>query len=610
MKIGSESEESRSLESNEKSKQDDSTFKDNATREERHMVNEAIFDEETIKYSSVNISRTTKPDEKELETTALPAVLTTIKKGKYLGLVPPTDDNINASIPNTAEVWALAGMREVEGRKKQESDESSSDVEMLSGGLNNTAKNLLDWIEIAKMNNNSMVSSASDDYFSTKSTNNDIAGDDDPATSENKNAGVIVSSQPPTATPATLKTIIEDNRLELEGGNVEFGGMNKTSAVSSRIDADVFEKSPEEKEESAVEIIDPLKKGEKKEDLRIDELEIKSDFLTTASFEAFTTDSSEMFAATTMESVESTTSIVDSFTVIGEDDEIDEVFKRTITELPITTDEPVVAVNTTQKSATTMKIPPTTIKILSSTIKIPSTTTQAPTIVTTPQMLIETTTEAQNFSVNEIPESTLRYNKSTKSIRATTTESPSEEIESTILDNASVPSTLIPKYSSTSQSQATTQKYDVIVESTTSGAIEIIDDDKFRYSTWLPETTDNQQVFNSGGIDEMSSSTPKTADPLEKESLDGEETGSGSLGLISAIVSVVVVLVIAGVGYVSWEAFKRLKTRGSTFNTFSLSTNVVTCKSSAKDAGQSVLTPTAWTMSQFTTVSDERREML
>lgn len=560
MKIGSDSEESKSMESNEKSKQEDSTFKDNATREERHMVNEAMFDEETIKYSSVNISRATKPDDEELETTALPIVLTTIKKGKYLGLVPPTDDNINASIPNTAEVWALAGMREVESRKKQESDESSSGAEMLSGGLNNTAKNLLDWIEIAKMNNNSMV--PTEDYFSTKSTNNDIAGDEDPATSENKQAGVIAPSQPPTATPSTLKTIIEDNRLELEGENVEFGGMNKSSAVNSRIDADVFEKSPEEKEESAVEIIDPLKKGEKKEDLRLDELEIKSDFLTTASLEAFTTDSSEMFAATTMESVESTTSIVDSFTVIGEDDETDEVFKRTVTELPITTDEAVVAVNTTQKPATTVKVPATT-SSFATTTEVPSTTTkdsttatQTPTTTTTPQMLVETTTEVQNFSANEIPESTLRYNKSTKSIRATTTESPSEEIETTILDNASVPSTLIPKYSSTSQSQATTQKYDVIVESTTSGAIEIIDDDKFRYSTWLPETTDDQHVFKSGGFDELSSSTVKTADPLEKESLDGEDTSSGSLGLISAIVSVVVVLIVAGVGYVSLECLE------------------------------------------------------
>lgn len=568
MKIGSESEESKSMESSEKSRQDDSAFKDNVTREERHMVNEAMFDEETIKYSSVNISRPPKSEEEdELETTALPAVLTTMKKGKYLGLVPPTDDNINASIPNTAEVWALAGMRKVESRKKQKSDESNDD-EMLSGGLNNTAKNLLDWIEIAKMNNSSIVPTASEDYFSTKSTNNDIAGDEDPATSENKNAGVIVSSQPPTATPSTLKTIIEDNRLELEGGNFEFGGMNKTSAVNSRIDADEFEKSPEEKEESAVEIIDPAKKNEKKEDLRLEELEIKSEFLTTASLEAFTTDSSEMFGTTTMESAESTTSIVDSFTVIGEDDETDEVFKRTITELPITTDEPVAAANESQRATTTTKTSVRTTKVpttntatttnaattinLTTTTQVLTTATQTPKTTTTPQLLVETTTEAQNFSVNEIPESTLRYNKSTKSIRATTTESPSEEIESTILDNASVPSTLIPKYSSTSQSQATTQKYDVIVESTTSGAIEIIDDDKFKYSTWLPETTDNQQVFNSGGFNELPPSTAKTADPLEKESLDGEDTSSGSLGLISAIVSVVVVLIIAGVGYVSF----------------------------------------------------------
>lgn len=504
--------------------QDSRTFKDNTTREERHMVNEAIFDEETIEYSSANISRKTKLDE-EVGTTTLPIVLTTMKKGKYLGQEPTTDNNIKPSIPNTADGWALAGVYTGERRKKLNSDESNSDLDLLSGGLNNTAKNLLDWTEIAKMNNNSMVP-ASEDYFPTKPTiHNDISGDDDPATSENKNAGVFVASRQPSVTPSTAKVMIEDNQLELEGENVEFSGVNKTSAVNLQTGAEIVVKSPDDKEESAVEIADSLKKDEKKEELRLEELIInKSDYLTTISLEAFTTDSSEMTNTTKAESLETTTSIA-----IDGEDEADEVFKRTIPELlTMTTDEFVVDISTTQ---------------------IPANTNQIPVTTTTDQGQVKPTSEAQNNSVNEIPESTVRYNKSTKSIRATTTESPSEEIETTVLDNTSVPSKLNPKYTSTSQSQATAQ-HDYVL-STTSSAIEIIDDDKFRYSTWLPQTKDDQQVFESGGFDELLSSTIKTVDPLEKESLDGEDTSSGSLGLISAIVSVVVVLCIAGVGYVS-----------------------------------------------------------
>ena len=503
MKIGSSSEESRSMEVDERFRIDEQAFKNNATKEERHSLNEAVFDVESITYSSVYINRT-KP-EQDFETTALPAVVST-KKGKYLDM----NDNVNASLPNGAEVWALAGMRGIETRRPID-DESSSDVELLHDSLNNTAKNLLDWIEIAKMDNDTMQATSEENHSSKTTVYNDINGEEDPATSENKDVIFITSHQPFT-TPSTLKAIVEDNRIEQESENVEFGSVNKT-AVNSRIDTGAFAKNHEEKEESAFEIIDPFKKSDLKEDLKL-EVEIK----TTASSEAFTTDSSELMETTTMETFEATTSIIDSFTIIGEEEESDDIFKRTITEVPpITTEEPTTTVKTTDVPITTTTVRPLT------------------------------TTEAQNFSVNEIPESTHRYNKSTKSIRATTTESPTEKVDTTIFDNDSFSSTLIPKYTSSSPVIATTQHYELDFDSTTSSTIEIIDDDKFKYSTWLPETTKTPELFVNGNNNEQT-----TVDSLNKESLDGEETGSSSLGLISAIVSVLVVLFIAGFAFVSF----------------------------------------------------------
>ena len=392
MKMHSESEENKSDESLEKKfMNDEMGFKNNVTKEERHTLDEAVFDEQSIKYSSLKtkLINGTEEDEK-VKTTAAP---TTVKKGKQLDLVPQDNENINASIPNAAEVWALAGMREFESKPTESSE---------GAGMNNTAKNLLDWTEIAKMSNESESDDDSLYDLSKTTVLNDISGDEDPATSENKESGSFISSQNPETTMSTiLKTLIkgaaEDNRIELENGNVEFTGSNKTREPTSRIDSDVFaSKKPDEREDSAVELIDPsikLDNKTTKEKLRLQDLEV---YTTTES--SFTTDSAEIMETTTTDSYETTTSIVDSFTVIGEDEEIDDVYKRTVTEEPMET--------TTQRLETTS-------------------TTQA-TTVTTEKRQVETTTNVPSPSVNEIPKSTQRY-KSTKSLRiVTTTESPDE----------------------------------------------------------------------------------------------------------------------------------------------------------------------------------------
>lgn len=507
MKMESESDEGKSEESmDEKFRKDKLGFINNATKEEHHTMDEAHFDGESIKYSSIIMNRT-EPEEK-LETTALPAVLTTMKKGKQLELIPRDGENINASIPNNAEVWALAGMR------KGEAKQLDSEVEHLNGVLNNTAKNLLDWTEITKMNNESIMQNGDEKEVLRQTTvMNDI---DDPATSENKDTAVIMSSK---QSPTSIKSAIDDNRIELENGNIDFEAFNKSSTEKSKINSDIFaSKSTDEQEE----LIDPLKISANdmkstKENLRLNEAELKTNiFATTEPADRFTTDSSETVETTATETYETTTSVVDSFTVIGEDEENEDVFKRTITELP---------------PATTDEQP----ALVSKTTQAPRTTTR-----------FETTTEMTNQSVNEIPESTQRYNKSTKSIRATTTETP-ERMDTTLIDNETIFSTFIPKYTSSSQSIATTQQYGVHLGSS-STPTEIVDDDKFKYGTLLPDAA-TMSATKNGDFDE---STRKVVDSLNKESLDGEDTGSSNLGIIAGSVSVVVILALIGAAYVSF----------------------------------------------------------
>lgn len=509
-------EESKSDESSmeQKFREDELGFRNNATNEEKHSINEALFDEETVKYSSKNL---TAPEE-NVKTTALPVPLTTSKKGKYLDLIPRGDDNINASIPNAAEVWALAGMREIEMRKPMESDETT---EVFADSLNNTAKNLLDWTEITKMDNDSMTQSEESLRDLSQTTiHNDINIDEDPDTSENKDVNVFVSSLAPT-TFSTNKPIIENNRLELETGNIETLENAKNKTQAARIDSEVFAKSHEEGEESAVELIDPLKKidSKTKENLEFDEVES-----TTGSSESFTTESLEVVESTTAENMETTTSIVDSFTVIGEDEDSDDVFKRTITEPPpaMTTFAPSEATSTSSHAL--------------------------PTTTSIPQM--ETTTEVPSPTINEIPESTQRYNKSTSTTKLNAPRLlTTERFDSTEADNERLSTTLIPKIFTISQPIATTQDYEV--ESSSTKTVEIFDDEKFRYSTLLPETTSNSAYESrNGDLEEPTTKVTKGVDSPNRENLEGEQGGSGSLGLISASVSVVVLLVIAGVVYV------------------------------------------------------------
>jgi hypothetical protein len=424
---------------------EDEDFKNNATKEERHRLDEIKIDEQSVVYSStVDFTTSTAPP--------------TPKKGKYLELMPPGEDNMNASLPNAAEVWALAGMRDMDVDRKSTTESlEESDVELLS---NNTIKSLLDWSEIARYDN-------STELIPQTTKSNDLTE----ATAEHKE--VAVSSPFPST---TSKSIIEDNRLELEHENAEF----TAAANKSVIDDETLNK---DRDESSVELIAPI--SEKK----FENLEIESTTLEpiTTTEEAMTT-------------IEVTTSIIDTFT--SESEENSEVFKRTITEMP-----------EDQFSSTSTLAPRTTTVF-----------DEFPTTTASPSP----TTEYSSTNLNA------RSTMVTKSISiriATTTSEPSTSAETTMQSD-----------------EITTTPVDVI-ESSSIAAIEILDDDKFKYSTLLPEGTVSVTTTHvSPTVYKLNDST-RSIEGVASTADEGD--GGSNVAIISISVSIVVFILLAAGGFVS-----------------------------------------------------------
>lgn len=588
-------------------KEDENGFKNNETNVERTFVREGIFDESHLAYSSISSLTTsttteapttvahltetpvitealpTKESKSEVVATTSPDIpLPTVsnKKGKYLDLIPhENDDNINYTIPNAAEVWALAGMLNVDKTRKRPQNENKSvvldthngdiddNLAPVNNNQNNTIKSLLDWMEIEKMSNQNetnlkMENSDEDQQEKLKvnTTKNIVvnelnAENEDPATSEN--VFTIRVYETSTSTPAVVPHS-STTQAALDNGIEVIDLLNKTHVPISRIDVDIFSKSGEDQEfeDKNVELIDPFQSNgdnsnnehKTKENLKImpNAQEINYYFTTTDTPEDFTTETNfEMDERTTTESpVEGTTSIVDSFTVIGEDEDNngsgDDIFKRTITEVPPTTTDGSSFVQTTTD--------------------LPSTTTMQPklvTVVTTErEFMTEMTTETVNPAINEIPESTERYNKSTEktstTVRfATTTQSTPESKDTTIIDFERQSSTIIPNYVEFKPIDTTKNPPEEAQKQVKQNqTIEIIDDDKFKYSTIInidtfPETTMVPMTeFNPTIVTKSEVTNGAEATTLASELLKNQDDENSSNIILISSLSVVGVIVV------------------------------------------------------------------
>lgn len=590
---------------------DDNDLKNNVTNEQRTFVREGLFDETHLEYSSIITLTTstttegpttvvhlteaplttvatptieTKSEVEVVSTLVIPSPTVSNKKAKYLDLIPhENDDNINYTIPNAAEVWALVGMLNVDKNRKRPQNENKSvvldtqngdiddNLAPVNNNQNNTIKSLLDWMEIEKMSNlnetNLKMENSDEDQQQEKSkvtTKNIVvnelnAENEDPVTSEN----LFTIKVYETSSTTTIAPFSSTIPAALETGIEIIDLLNKTQVPISRIDVDIFSKSNEDQEyeDKNVELIDPFQSNgdnnnnnndpKTKENLRALPIaeEINYYFTTTETPEEFTTEPNfeiDERTTTTESPVEVTTSIVDSFTVIGEDEDVngsgDEIFKRTITEVPPTTTD-----GSTHN-------PPTT-------TDLPSTTTMQPkliTVVTTTEreLITEMTTEAVNPSINEIPESTEKYTKSTERLTtirfATTTQSILESNDTiTVVDHDRQPSTIIPNYVEFKPIDTTRNPPEVaqkqVIQNQT---IEITDDDKFKYSTvinidMLPETTVVPITeFNPTIVTKTETTNRAEVTTLASELLKNQDDENPSNMILISSLSVVGVIIV------------------------------------------------------------------
>lgn len=454
----------------------------NTTVEERHSLDEAMFDEQSIKYTSLNKTIFFGSGEDDsIYTTA-----TTSKKGKYLDLILPNDDNnMNAS-----------EMQDVDTRKPDEIDVSRKYIDQ-EVSLNITAKNLLDWSEITKMDNQD----TQDLMLSATATVNDATLNQ--AMTEKREFKTKILLETPITTSSISKMNAEDYI---------------TTTVSSIEDLDLTKGSTNH-EDSEIVLVGPVKIAESKkthESLRFEGDRFTNDIeATTALSGSFTTES---FETTTMENFDTTTSIVDTFTVIGEDGEHDN-YKRTIMLPSLTTEQPIQNVSTTQSSHVT------------------GITNDKVQMKLTQEFTHEYTTMTP-YSFTEFPESTQTYSNpsSTKSMSSlvVTTDSLQEMFDSTTTDY---------KILATSQPKTmSSQQYDNSFESSTSGFVEVFEEEKFKYSTLLPENAD----ITTWSFEEATSMNPNDSN---KENLDGEIAYNGRMWLLISL-SIVAALTIIGISYV------------------------------------------------------------
>lgn len=191
--------------------EDNNRVRNNSTIEQRRFIIESITNEETTQYYQT--SNTVKIDtlgsdestaSSEEKTRVAPSVspskaTASSKKGKNLDLSHSESDNVNLTIPNNAEVWSLAGMKQTSDKR-----ESTNFEETTSGRRESThsdAKTLSDWMEIARM---SELHSEDTDELLIPTTEPDVVTTVDKITTT-----TVLPDLEPTTTTA-YSTIVED----------------------------------------------------------------------------------------------------------------------------------------------------------------------------------------------------------------------------------------------------------------------------------------------------------------------------------------------------------------------------------------------------------------
>ncbi len=197
--------------------------KNNVSKEERHTLDEVKTEEQSIIYrSTIQLTTSTEPS--------------TSKKAKYLDIMSSSDSNMNASLPVTSEVWALASMRNVDpNRAFSSKPPQESNTESLEKNV--TVGSLLDWSEIT-------TSSNSTDNVPQTSKKPEVL-DLTEATAEHREIKVSTEINTP-ATDSTTSDDLEETTTEFFSTTDEPMTFFETSTSTDddeNLDLDVFKRT-------------------------------------------------------------------------------------------------------------------------------------------------------------------------------------------------------------------------------------------------------------------------------------------------------------------------------------------------------------------------------
>lgn len=322
-------------------------------KNEIRRADEGISEEENSSTQEAkNIDSKVQMDLEDTNDEESTTILSTLnKKPKFLNFddVDPSN-NINTTIPNAAEVWALVGMRNHDYRNNRNSENATQSPIEGSNSSNSTLKVMTDWMIMKAMNeHNESMTSVSEELEQHADTpipvnrtladvtgkvvlENDLIGENnDPASSENKITSPLATfiSSTTVLILTTPKTVSEDNRIDFDHVDHETIA-NKTSTdnitkiSTSRMDVEILDDNDNDEREN-LEVVNVRLNQSKNghiESIRtnptIQTTTVSYDEPTTEPYSGdFTTEPSA----------------IDAFTVIGEDfdgEDYDAIFKRTV----------------------------------------------------------------------------------------------------------------------------------------------------------------------------------------------------------------------------------------------------------------------------------------
>lgn len=418
------------------------------------------------------------------------------KKAKFLDI---EDSNVNASLPNGADVWALASLKnllpEPDDNSKSTVTPDTTNTNAYDSTFNSPESLLVKWSEIMKILNNNDTTSKSPSNLTiqpstklneniTKTYVNNELNEDYPIASENTPKEITISSTVPIRNELSTATgkpyNLENNRIDGDQQDLQ---TNKTRTIQTTKVPTTLKPKEEEEDvtpDKNVEIVDILETNDevrnKMDQIKALEGKTNAILTTTTDYpETTTTTMDELTTMTYTEDSETTTDTSEEMTYYGdgESTEQDEISKRTApTDVPSiwTTEPPEYSTVSPSIYSSIALTPHSTFSKPSSRLELSTTTEISPSI----NDILQTSSESlNNTSLSFSSSSTTSVeNISTKStisskLPITTTQSQRSTKQSSSISEQSTTMTSIIEFKPMATSESTKQNDSQLYEYST-----------------------------------------------------------------------------------------------------------------------------------------------